>query len=331
MNTSVQAIVIDDVNGKHRGVLKTISTKDLPDYDVLVRVDYSTLNYKDGLAVTGKGKIARKLPMVGGIDLVGTIMESRSAEWREGDSVIVNGWGLSETEWGGFSQQQRVKPEWLVSLPSAFTPLQAMAIGTAGYTAMLSVLALEHMGVVVGGREVVVTGAAGGVGSVGVALLSELGYKVAAVTGRVETGEYLMELGASRIIERKVLSEPGPPLQKETWAGAIDTVGSQILANVLAQTVRNGTVAACGLVGGMELATTVFPFILRGVSLLGIDSVMASQRKRQVAWERLAQDLRPEKLNLITAEVQPMSRVPELAEQIIQGQVKGRIVIDVNQ
>ena len=333
MSTSLQAIVIEDDHGHHQGVLKTIDTRDLPDYDVLVQVDYSTLNYKDGLAVTGKGKIARRLPMVAGIDLVGTVLESRSSDWKSGDQVIVNGWGLSETEWGGFSQQQRLKAEWLISLPPAFTPVQAMAIGTAGYTAMLSVLALEYMGVVPGrsDREIVVTGAAGGVGSVGVALLSELGYRVAAVTGRPETEPYLTQLGAYRIVERKTLSEKGPSLQKETWAGAIDTAGGHILANVLAQTERHGAVAACGLVGGMELSTTVFPFILRGVSLLGIDSVMALRQKRQMAWDRLAQNLRPEVLDLITSGIQPMSRVPELAEQILQGKIQGRIVIDVHQ
>ena len=291
MSDSFNAVVAEEVDGKSKAALKQLSLKDLPDNDVLVDVAYSTLNYKDGLAVSGRGKIARRFPMVCGIDLAGTVRESRSPEWRPGDKVIVNGWGLSEAHWGGYSQKQRVKSDWLVRLPSAFSLQQAMAIGTAGYTAMLCVMALEHAGVTPGGREIVVTGAAGGVGSVAIAVLAKLGYTVIASTGRAATHDYLRGLGATGFVERASLAEKGAAIQKERWGGGVDSVGSQTLATVLAQTAYGGAVAACGLAGGPDLPGSVFPFILRNVSLLGVDSVMAPRAKREAAWARLARDL----------------------------------------
>jgi acrylyl-CoA reductase (NADPH) len=317
------------VEGKPKASLKQLSLADLPDNDVLVEVAYSTLNYKDGLAVTGKGKIARKYPMVCGIDLAGTVVESRTPEWKPGDQVIVNGWGMSEAHWGGYSQKQRVKSEWLVRMPSAFSLKQAMAIGTAGYTAMLCVMAIERAGVMPGPREVVVTGAAGGVGSVAIALLAKLGYAVVASTGRAATHDYLRSLGAAGFIDRASLAEKGAPMQKERWAGGIDSVGSQTLASVLAQTVYGGAVAACGLAGGADLPGSVFPFILRNVSLLGVDSVMAPKAKREAAWARLARDLPPDKLDAMTTTV-PMSKLPEIAGSILKGETRGRTVVDVN-
>lgn len=329
MSDSFNAIVAEEVAGKSRAGMKSLKLADLPDNDVLVDVQYSSLNYKDGLAVSGKGKIARRLPMVCGIDMAGTVLESRSAAWKPGDQVVVTGWGLSESHWGGYSQKQRVKPEWLVRLPTGFTPVDAMAVGTAGFTAMLSVIALEQAGVRPGGKEVVVTGAAGGVGSVAVALLAKLGYPVTASTGRPETHAYLAALGASAFIDRAALSTAGAPLQKERWAGGIDSVGGQTLVNVLAQTIAEGSVAACGLAGGADLPGTVLPFILRGVNLLGINSVMVPQARREFAWSRLARDLPKDKLAAIT-QVEPMSKLPELAEEILRGGTRGRVVIDVN-
>lgn len=328
MTDTFAAIVIEDVDGKPRAARKTLQLADLPDHDVLVEVAYSSLNYKDGLAVAGKGRIARQLPMVAGIDLAGTVVESRSPLWRPGDAVVVNGWGLSEMHWGGYARYARVKPEWLVRLPTVFTPQQAMAIGTAGYTAALCVDALARWGVRPGG-EVLVTGAAGGVGSVAVALLARAGYRVTAATGRPETHDYLRGLGASDFIERQALLEKGAPLQKERWAGAVDSVGGMTLANVLAQTVYGGAVAACGLAGGADLPATVLPHILRGVALLGVDSVMAPMPAREAAWARLARDLDPVKLAAMTT-VEPLSRVPALASEILAGKVRGRVVIDVN-
>jgi acrylyl-CoA reductase (NADPH) len=329
MSDSFNAIVAEDVGGKTKAALKQLSLKDLPDNDVLVDVAYSTLNYKDGLAVSGRGKIARKLPMVCGIDLAGTVRESRSPDWHPGDKVIVNGWGLSEAHWGGYSQKQRVKSEWLVRLPSAFSLQQAMAIGTAGYTAMLCVMALEQAGVMPGAREVVVTGAAGGVGSVAIAVLAKLGYAVVASTGRAATHDYLRSLGATGFVDRASLAEKGAPLQKERWAGGVDSVGSQTLATVLAQTAYGGSIAACGLAGGADLPGSVLPFILRNVSLFGVDSVMAPRTRREAAWARLARDLPIEKLAAMST-VEPMSNLPALAESILKGETRGRVIIDVN-
>ncbi|WP_207459381.1 MDR family oxidoreductase [Azospirillum sp. SYSU D00513] len=329
MAETFTAFVIEDVDGKPRGGFRQLSLGDLPDHEVLVEVACSTLNYKDGLAVSGKGRIARKLPMVAGIDLAGTVVESRSPAWKAGDRVVVNGWGLSETQWGGYGRYQRVKTDWLTRLPDAFTPQQAMAIGTAGYTAALCVDALEDWGSVANdGKEVLVTGAAGGVGSVAVALLSRAGYPVIAATGRPETHDYLRNLGATAIIDRDSLAEAGQPLQKERWAGAVDVVGGRTLANVLAQTVYGGAVTACGLAGSTDLPGTVFPHILRSVALIGVDSVMAPPTKRERAWARLARDLDKDRLAAMT-ETAPMSKLPELAERILAGQIRGRVVIDI--
>jgi acrylyl-CoA reductase (NADPH) len=330
MTETFRALMIVDEAGKPKAEFRSLSLSDLPDHDVLVEVSYSTLNYKDGLAVSGKGRIARRLPMIAGIDLAGTVVESRSAEWKAGDRVAVNGWGLSETEWGGYTRYQRVKPQWLTRVPDDFTVEQAMAIGTAGYTAALCVDALEDWGSIEpGGREVLVTGAAGGVGSTAISLLSRKGYAVTASTGRPESHAYLAELGATGFVDRASLAEKGGPLQKERWGGAVDSVGSTTLANVLAQTVYGGAVAACGLAGGMDLPASVAPHILRGVALLGIDSVMAPPKRRERAWRTLADHLDKVHLGRI-ARVAPMSDLPGLAQEIVAGHVQGRIVIDIN-
>jgi len=329
MSGAIRAFVIDTVDGKTSGGMRELSQAELPDEPVLVQVAYSTLNFKDGLALTGAAPIAQRLPMVGGIDLAGTVVESRTPEWQPGDKVVVNGWGLSQQHWGGYAQQQRVRPEWLVRLPDAFSLKQAMAIGTAGYTAMLCVLALERMGVRPGGEKMLVTGAAGGVGSVAVAVLAKLGHTVVACTGRPDTSDYLRGLGAADVIERSVLAAHGPPVQEERWAGVVDTVGGHTLANALAQTVYGGAVAACGLAGSRELPGSVLPFVLRSISLLGIDSVMAPRQTREEAWRRLALDLDPGKLEDMTV-VEPMSKLPELANRILAGKIRGRTVIDVN-
>jgi acrylyl-CoA reductase (NADPH) len=309
--------------------LVQLTDADLPPGDVTVAVQYSSLNYKDGLAVTGKGKILRSHPLICGIDLAGTVEASDSPDWSVGDEVLVTGWGLSETHSGGFTQRQRVDPGMLTAVPKGLTLQQTMAVGTAGLTAMLCVLALESAGLRPGDGDVLVTGAGGGVGSVAVAVLAQLGHTVAASTGRQETHDYLRSLGATTIVDRETLSAPGRPLDKERWAGAVDTVGSTTLANVLAQTRYRGAVAACGLAGGNDLPTTVLPFILRNVSLLGIDSVMCPSDVRETAWQRLASDLPTELLDSMTT-VEPMTRVPELAEEILAGRTRGRVVIDTS-
>ena len=309
---------------------KQLTDADLPEGDVTIAVTHSSLNYKDGLAVTGKGKIIRSFPMVCGIDLAGTVEASDSSDWKPGDEVLVTGWGLSESHPGGFTQKQRVKSEWITAKPKGLTLEQTMAVGTAGLTAMLCVLAIENAGVTPDSPgEVLVTGAGGGVGSVAVAVLSSLGYRVAASTGRQETHDYLRSLGASTIVERSELETAGRPLDKERWSGAVDTVGSQTLATVLAQTHYRGAVAACGLAGGNDLPTTVLPFILRNVSLLGVDSVMCPTPVRDEAWRRLGTDL-PIKLLDEATTVEPLSNVPQLAEQILAGQTRGRVVIDTS-
>lgn len=329
MTDSFRAMMIEDHEGRPKGAFRDLTLADLPGHEVLVDVAFSTVNYKDGLAITGKGRIARRLPMVGGIDLAGTVVESRSPDWAPGDRVIVNGWGLSETEWGGYARFQRLKPEWLTRLPEGFSLEQAMAVGTAGYTAALALDALEDWGAMVpGGAEVLVTGAAGGVGSTAISLLAARGYRVTAATGRPETHEYLAALGATGFVDRAALAEAGGPLQKERWAGAVDSVGSTTLANVLAQTQRGGAVAACGLAGGMDLPGSVAPFILRGVALLGIDSVYAPQTRRARAWARLAADLDKAALARI-ARTCPMSDLPRLAEEIVAGQIRGRVVVAI--
>jgi putative YhdH/YhfP family quinone oxidoreductase len=330
MSETFTAIVVDTIDGKPKAGFRQLTTADLPDNDVLVEIAYSTLNYKDGLSVSGKGRIARRTPMVAGADLAGTVVSSRSPLWKAGDKVVLNGFGMSETEWGGYSRYQKVKAEWLMALPDGFTLEQSMAIGTAGYTAALCVNALEDWGVIKSGEgEVLVTGAAGGVGSVAVSLLAAKGYRVTASTGRPETHDYLAALGASAFIDRTSLTEKGAPLQKERWSGAIDSVGSTTLANVLSQTVYGGAVAACGLAGGADLPTTVLPHILRGVALLGVDSVFAPMAKRQRAWQTLADHLDRTHLAALTT-VEPMSKVPELADAIVAGQIRGRVVIDVS-
>ncbi|MDR6101692.1 acrylyl-CoA reductase (NADPH) [Agrobacterium larrymoorei] len=329
MSDTFQAMVIDMADAKPQAGFRQLSITDLPDHDVLVEVHYSTVNYKDGLALTGKGRIARRTPMVGGIDLAGTVVESRSDKWAPGDKVIVNGWGLSETEWGGYSRFQRLKPEWLIALPEAFSLLQAMSIGTAGYTAALCVNALEDWGAIVADdREVLVTGAAGGVGSVAISLLANKGYNVTASTGRPETQDYLASLGASGFIDRTSLSEKGGPLQKERWAGVVDSVGSTTLANALSQTIYGGAVAACGLAAGADLPATVLPHILRGVALLGVDSVMAPMEKRIRAWQTLSKHLKPEHIETL-ARVEPFSKLPTLAQDIVEGKIRGRVVVEI--
>ena len=330
MTDTFNAIVAEDVDGRPRAALKAITLADLPDEEVLVAVAYSTLNYKDGLAVAGKGRICRKLPLICGIDLAGTVVESSNENFKAGDKVLVNGFGLSETENGGYSQFQRLKAEWLVKVPSAFTLEQTMAIGTAGYTSMLCVQAIQDHGITPQHGPILVTGAAGGVGSVAISLLSGLGYSVTASTGRVdETSEFLTSLGADTIISREDLARDSKPMEKETWAAVVDTVGDKVLATALAQTKYEGLVAACGLAGGMGLPTSVAPFILRGVTLRGIDSVMASQPRRQRAWDALA-ELTDQQALATIYRTEPMSSLPKLAEQIIAGQIKGRVVIDVN-
>ncbi|MBW9086372.1 oxidoreductase [Rhizobium wenxiniae] len=329
MVETFRAMVIDTVDGKPAAGFREVSLKDLPDNDVLVEIAYSTLNYKDGLAITGKGRIARRTPLIAGIDISGTVIESRSPDWKPGDKVILNGWGLSETEPGAYGRYQRVKAEWLIPLPDAFSLQQAMAIGTAGYTSALCVDALEKWGAIKPGEgEVLVTGAAGGVGSVAIALLSARGYNVTASTGRPETHAYLESLGATKFIDRAELQQKDGPLQKERWAGGIDSVGSITLANALAQTARGGAIAACGLAGGADLPATVLPHILRSVALIGVDSVMAPREQRLSAWSRLARDMDKAKLDAMTT-VEPMSKLPELAQAIVDGKVRGRVVIDV--
>jgi acrylyl-CoA reductase (NADPH) len=324
------AILAEEVDGKAVASLKRITLADLPDEPVLVDVSYSTLNYKDGLAVAGVGKICRTLPLICGIDLAGTVVESDDPAYRPGDRVLVNGYGMSETFNGGYSQMQRIRPEWIVRVPEGMSLEEAMAIGTAGYTSMLCVQALQDAGVSPGDGPVLVTGAAGGVGSVAVSLLAGLGYEVHASTGRIESeGDFLKMLGAAVLVPRAELARDCKPLEKETWAGVVDTVGDKVLATALAQTRYEGTVTACGLAGGMGLPTSVAPFILRGVTLRGIDSVMASQPRRQRAWDALAQLINRDHLRDIH-EVVPLSRVPELAPLIVRGEVRGRLVVDVN-
>ncbi len=300
----------------------------LPAGDVTVAVAWSTLNYKDGLAITHKGPVVRSWPMVAGIDGAGTVLESTHPGWKAGDAFVHNGWGVGETHWGCLAEKARLKGDWLVKLPAAFTPRQAMAIGTAGYTAMLCVLALEQHGVKPGDGEVLVTGATGGVGSVAIAILGKLGYKVVAATGKASEAAYLKALGASAVMDRAELSAPGKPFQKERWAGVVDAVGSHTLANALAQTRYGGTVAACGLAQAADLPTTVMPFILRGVTLAGIDSVMAPLARRQAAWDRLARDLDPALLESMIDEV-PLEGAIAKAQELMAGQVRGRVVVRI--
>lgn len=321
-------LITKDETG-YRAVVTELDEVQLPAGDVTVRVSHSTLNYKDGLAITGKGPVVRSFPMVPGIDLVGVVEESANPAYSTGDVVLLNGWGVGEVHWGGLAQKARLKGDWLIPLPSAFTPQQAMAIGTAGYTAMLCVLALERHDIKPSDGEILVTGAAGGVGSVAIAILAKLGYKVVAATGRTQDEDYLKRLGASEVIDRAQLASPGKPLGKERWAGAVDVVGSHVLANVCATTKYRGVVTACGLAAGMDLPCTVAPFILRGVTLAGIDSVMCPRADRLVAWQRLATDFDAAKLGEIGREVSLAEAIP-MATQLLKGEIRGRIVVDVN-
>ncbi len=324
-----KGILIEKDESGYRASVKELDEAQLPEGNVRVRVSHSTLNYKDGLAITGKGPVVRRFPMVPGIDLVGVVEDSTHPAYQAGDAVVLNGWGVGEVHWGGLAQKARLNGDWLVPLPTAFTPQQAMAIGTAGYTAMLCVLALERHGVKPDDGEILVTGAAGGVGSVAVAVLAKLGYTVVAATGRPQDADYLKALGATEVVDRALFSSPGKPLGKERWAGAVDVVGSHVLANVCATTKYRGVVTACGLAAGMDFPATVAPFILRGVTLAGIDSVMCPRADRMVAWQRLATDLDVAKLGQISREVGLAEAIP-LAERLLQGEVRGRIVVDVN-
>jgi len=324
-----KGILIEKEAQNYTATLKDIDDALLPEGDVTVKVAYSSLNYKDGLAITGKSPVVRRFPMIPGVDLVGTVEASSNPDYRVGDSVVLNGWGVGETHWGGLAQKARLKGEWLVPLPSAFSPEQAMAIGTAGYTAMLCVLGLERNGVTPDKGEIVVTGAAGGVGSVAVAVLSKLGYRVVAVSGRMEEADYLKSLGAAEVLGRAEFASPGKPLGKERWAGAVDVVGSHVLANVCATTRYSGIVTACGLAGGMDFPATVAPFILRGVTLVGIDSVMCPRPARIEAWERLARDLDFSRLGLLSHRI-GLSEAIAMAPSLLAGKVRGRIVVDVH-
>jgi acrylyl-CoA reductase (NADPH) len=324
-----KAIVISKQDAAQSVQLTDLEESALPDAAVTVRVEFSTINYKDGLAITGKSPVVRKFPMVPGIDFAGIVESSTDAAWKPGDRVLLNGWGVGEGHWGGFAQKARVKSEWLQRVPDAFTTRQAMAIGTAGYTASLCVEALVKYGLTPDKGEVLVTGASGGVGSVAIALLAKAGFKVVASTGKTSEADYLKSLGCGIVIDREELSKPGKPLQKERWAGVVDSVGSHTLANACAQTKYRGLVAACGLAQGMDFPASVAPFILRGVSLLGIDSVMAPREVRQPAWDRLARDLDAAALDRISTTI-GLSEAPEAAQNIVAGKIKGRVVVDVN-
>ena len=314
---------------KATGEIQEIDISELPEGDVLVKVDYSTINYKDSLAITSSSPIIKNFPMVPGIDFAGTVEESTNSNFNVGDNVILNGFGVGEKHWGGLSQKARVNGDWLIHMPKEFTAKQAMAIGTAGYTSMLCVLALENNGITPEKGEILVTGATGGVGSVAISLLSKLGYNICASSGRIEYSEYLKSLGASSIIDRNELSEKGRPLNKERWAGAIDSVGSHTLANICASLKYGGTVAACGLAQGFDLPSTVMPFILRGVTLAGVDSVYCPIKDRINAWERLASDLNMDQLNEMISTV-PLSEVVDSTHNMLSGKTHGRIIVDVN-
>jgi acrylyl-CoA reductase (NADPH) len=323
-----KAVVIEKSDAGQSVALKDFDEAGLMDGDVTVRVEWSTINYKDGLAIAGKAPVVRRYPMIAGIDLAGIVEQSSNPQWKPGDKVVLNGWGLGETHLGAFGEKVRVKGDWLVPLPAGISAREAMAIGTAGYTAMLCVMALERAGVTPDKGPIVVTGAAGGVGSVAISLLAKLGFQVIASTGRAHEADYLKSLGAAEIIDRKELAGPVRPLAKERWAGGVDSVGSTTLANVLSMTRYGGSVAACGLAGGLDLPTSVAPFILRGVSLLGIDSVMCPMPLRREAWKRLETDLDRSKLAAMTTEI-GLADVIATAPKILEGGVRGRIVVKI--
>jgi acrylyl-CoA reductase (NADPH) len=329
MASMFNAILVEREPGPYRATLRNLDEAQLPPAEVAVRIDYSTLNYKDALAITGHGPVVRQFPMVPGIDFAGTVESSGHSAYKSGDKVVLNGWGVGETHWGGLAQKARVKADWLVPLPPAFTTRQAMAIGTAGYTAMLCVMSLERHGVTPDTGEILVTGAAGGVGSVAVAVLSKLGFRVAAMTGRPAESDFLKQLGAAEILDRAQFASAGKPLARERWAAAIDVVGSHTLANVCASLRYGGIVAACGLAGGMDFPATVAPFILRGITLAGVDSVMRPRPDRVEAWRRLSRDLDMKKLELLTEEIS-LSQVIPRAALFLQGKIRGRIVVDTN-
>jgi acrylyl-CoA reductase (NADPH) len=323
-----KAIRIDKADKGTTAALTQFDEADLMEGDVTVRVEWSTVNYKDGLAVTGKAPVVRRFPMIAGIDFAGTVEQSTHPQWKAGDKVICNGWGQGETHLGAYAEKARVKGDWLVRLPAGMSARDAMAIGTAGYTAMLAVLALERHGLTPASGAIVVTGAAGGVGSVAIAILSKLGYRVIASTGRMSEAEYLKNLGATEVIDRNELTVPAKPLARERWAGGVDSVGTTTLANLLSMTTYGGAIAACGLAGGLDLPTSVAPFILRGVCLLGIESVMCPIELRKTAWNRLVSDLDPGKLAEITHEI-GLDKVIDTGAKILAGQVRGRIVVKI--
>jgi acrylyl-CoA reductase (NADPH) len=327
--SKLKAVVIEKGESGQKAALTDFDTSDLMDGDVDVRVEWSALNYKDGLAITGKAPVVRRFPMIPGIDFAGTVESSSHPAWKPGDRVLLNGWGCGETHLGGYAGKARVKGDWLVSIPATMNAREAMAIGTAGYTAMLAVLALERHGLTPASGPVVVTGAAGGVGSVAIAILSKRGFQVTASTGRPEEADYLKKLGANDIIPRAELAGAAKPLAKERWAGGIDSVGSTTLANILSMTRYGGAVAACGLAGGMDLPTSVAPFILRSVSLLGIDSVMRPKADRELAWKRLEEDLDRGKLADMTSVI-GLGEVIDAARNIVVGRVRGRIAVKVS-
>lgn len=325
---SFRALLVSKTDDGQKAEFVRLTEADLMDGDVTIDVAHSSVNYKDGLAVTGKGPIIRRFPLIPGIDLAGTVKSSSSPDWKVGDKVVLGGWGVGEGHYGGFAEVARVKGEWLVPLPKGFSTADAMAVGVAGYTAMLCVMALEEQGVKPAQGEVLVTGAAGGVGSVAVAILSTLGFNVVAATGRPEEEAYLKNLGAASIIDRKEFAGPVKPLAKARWAGVVDTVGSTMLANAISQVLPEGSVAATGLAGGMDLPTTVAPFILRGVRLIGVNSVTTPQARRLACWQRLAKDLDMAKLRAMTSHV-TLDDVPRVAAEIVAGKVRGRVVIDI--
>jgi acrylyl-CoA reductase (NADPH) len=329
MSDTFKALVLTQEDGKTVSTIKQLSNDDLPEGDVLLAVEYSSLNYKDGLAITGKGKIVRQWPLVPGIDLAGSVLESSSADYKPGDRVVLTGWSVGEKYWGGYSQRQRVQSKWLVPLPDGLDCKQAMAIGTAGFTAMLCVMTLEDAGVTPDKGTVLVTGASGGVGSVAVAILAKLGYTVAAVSAKADADDFLRSLGASEILTREEMSEKPRALEGQRWAGAVDVVGTTTLARVLAEMNYGGCVAACGLAGGADLPTTVMPFILRNVSLRGVDSVMCPVERRKLAWRRLVTDLPAKALGEI-GHVASLEQLPDLAEKITTGGVRGRVIVDLN-
>lgn len=330
---TIKAIVLSRTGEQFAAQVRELTDEELragtPDADVTVAVDYSTVNYKDALALANKGPVVRKWPMIAGIDAAGSVLESADPRFAAGDRVVLNGWGVGEAHWGGLAQRARFRGDWLVKLPDGLSTRQAMAIGTAGYTAMLCCLALRDQGVEPGSGEILVTGASGGVGSIAVAILAGWGYRVVASTGRSAEAAYLTALGASAVIDRAELASPGKPLQKERWAGVVDAVGSHTLANACAQTRYGGTVTACGLAQGMDFPATVAPFILRGVRLIGIDSVMCPQPRRQQAWQKLAADLDRGKLDAATSEV-GLAQAIEVAPALLAGKVRGRVVVNVN-